>query len=398
MFRFSTPPPLSLYIHFPWCVRKCPYCDFNSHPAPASLDERGWIDALLADLAQEANAAGGRPLISLFLGGGTPSLFSPEAIARLLEGVAGCLPLATDAEITLEANPGTVEQGRFREYRAAGINRLSLGIQSFDDAMLRALGRIHDGREAAAAVAAAHAAGFEALNLDLMFALPGQRPEQALADLDQALALEPSHLSHYQLTIEPNTAFAHRPPPLPDDDTAFAMQTQAAERLVRAGFEPYEISAWARPGHRCRHNLNYWTFGDYLGIGAGAHGKFTDTAHGVIRRRAKPRHPRDYLGAVRTPGRAAGTTNMLTPAEARFEFFLNALRLREGFDTDLYAARTGLPWDERDPALVEAFARGWLEQKGRRVRPTEQGWRFLNDVQALFLPPASTERDRDYGR
>ncbi len=387
MFRFACPLPLSLYTHFPWCVRKCPYCDFNSHALRDDLDEDQWIDALLADLDRELPAVAGRRIDSVFLGGGTPSLFRPECIARLLTGIRTRLPVAEDCEITLEANPGTVEQGRFRAYREAGVNRLSLGIQSFDDSSLRALGRIHDGREARAAVVAAHGAGFPELNLDLMFALPGQSPAQMQADLDQAIALAPSHLSFYQLTIEPNTAFAHQPPPLPDEDSAFMMQERAGERLQAAGFEAYEISAWSRPGHRCRHNLNYWKFGDYLGIGAGAHGKITDPRDGCIRRRVKPRHPRDYLRAVfNGDGGPVGNTRTLTPVDARFEFFLNALRLTDGFDIATFEAHTGLPWPKADPAIATALAEGWLEQSGDWLRPTEWGRLFLNDVQALFLP------------
>ncbi len=392
MFRFATPPPLSLYVHFPWCVRKCPYCDFNSHALRENLDEEQWIDALLVDLDRELPAVAERQIVSIFFGGGTPSLFRPESVARLLTGIRARLPLVANCEITLEANPGTVEQGRFQAYRAAGINRLSLGIQSFDDDKLRALGRIHDGREARAAVVAAHGADFPELNLDLMFALPGQTPEQMQADLAQAIALSPSHLSFYQLTIEPNTAFAHQPPPLPDEDTAFVMQERAREQLQAAGFEAYEISAWSRPGHRCLHNLNYWKFGDYLGIGAGAHGKITDMQAGCIRRRVKPRHPRDYLRAVfNGESDPVGHTRTLTPADARFEFLLNALRLTDGFDIATFEAHTGLPWPEADPTIATALAEGWLEQSGDWLRPTERGRLFLNDVQVLFLP----ENDND---
>ena len=399
MFHFAAPPPLSLYVHFPWCVRKCPYCDFNSHTLKEDMDETAYVQGLLADLDRERPAVGERLAVSLFFGGGTPSLFSPDALHRLLEGIRTRLPLASDCEITLEANPGTVEQGRFRDYRALGINRLSLGIQSFDDARLRALGRIHDGREARQAVEAAHAAGFDALNLDLMFALPGQHLAGMLADLEQALACAPSHLSLYQLTIEPNTAFAHAPPALPDDDTAWAMQEAASEKLTGAGFEQYEISAWARPGHRCRHNRQYWTFGDYLGIGAGAHGKITDAAAGRIERHRKPRHPRDYLRAAHGPDTAPlGVRHRLSADDVRFEFFLNALRLTEGFDTALYPAHAGLPWPEADPALRRARQEGWLEQTGNHLRPTERGRRFLNDVQALFLPAEEEKREPHHGQ
>ena len=398
MFHFTAPPPLSLYVHFPWCVRKCPYCDFNSHTLKADMDEMAYVEALLADLERERPAVASRPLVSLFLGGGTPSLFSPQALHHLLEGIRARLALAADCEITLEANPGTAERGRFEEYRAIGINRLSLGIQSFDDRKLRALGRIHDGREAREAVEAAHAAGFASLNLDLMFALPGQSLREMQADLEQALACAPRHLSLYQLTIEPNTAFAHAPPALPDEDTAWAMQETAAGMLAAAGFRQYEISAWARPGHRCRHNRQYWTFGDYLGIGAGAHGKLTHAEAGRIERHRKPRHPRDYLCAARAPGCAPlGVRHRLSAKDVRFEFFLNVLRLTEGFDTALYPAHAGQPWPQADPGLRKALQEGWLEQTGDHLCPTERGLRFLNDVQALFLPVEEEKREPHHG-
>ena len=399
MFRFTAPPPLSLYVHFPWCVRKCPYCDFNSHTRRADMDESGYVDALLADLDRERPAIGQRPIVSIFFGGGTPSLFSPDALNRLLEGLRSHLTLAPDVEITLEANPGTTERGRFAEYRAIGINRLSLGIQSFDDEKLRALSRIHNAREARQAAEAARAAGFASLNLDLMFALPGQTVPAMLADLEQAIACDPQHLSLYQLTIEPNTAFAHHPPVLPDDDTAWAMQEAAGEKLAAADFGQYEISAWARPGHRCRHNRQYWTYGDYLGLGAGAHGKLSDATAGRVERHRKPRHPRDYLRAAHAKATPPfGERQRLSPGDVRFEFFLNVLRLTDGFDPALYPAHAGLPWPAQDPALRTALAEGWLEQTGNRLRPTERGLRFLNDVQALFLPDENEKREPHHGQ
>ncbi|HHI76505.1 MAG TPA: radical SAM family heme chaperone HemW, partial [Gammaproteobacteria bacterium] len=293
--------PLGLYIHIPWCVRKCPYCDFNSHRAPQALPEADYVDALLRDLAVQAERVAGRTLETVFIGGGTPSLFSGRAIGELLAGAARLLPLAPDAEITLEANPGTAEAGRFADYRAAGVNRLSIGVQSLDDASLRALGRIHDQTQALAAVDMARRAGFDNLNLDLMYGLPRQTPEAALADLEALIGLGPEHLSWYQLTLEPNTLFHHDPPPLPDDDALGEMMDAGLARLSAAGFVQYEISAHARPGRQARHNLNYWRFGDYLGIGAGAHAKLTG-ADGTVRRYARPRHPRDYLADPVAPG------------------------------------------------------------------------------------------------
>jgi oxygen-independent coproporphyrinogen-3 oxidase len=376
VFRFQSLPPLSLYIHIPWCVRKCPYCDFNSHAIRDGLPEAAYADALLRDLESQLPRVWGRRLETVFIGGGTPSLFAPETMDRLLSGLRARLPLRPDAEITLEANPGTVEQGRFRELRAAGINRLSIGIQSFDDGLLRGIGRIHDGREARAAAEAAHAAGFDNLNLDLMFALPGQGLEQALADLDTAMALEPTHLSWYQLTIEPNTAFHQQPPPLPDDEQIHAMQEAGQAILAAHGFTTYEVSAHARAGRRCRHNLNYWRFGDYLGIGAGAHGKIS--LPDAILRTRKPRHPRDYL---QTPGQT--DERPLGPGDASLEFMMNALRLVDGFETDLFHRHTGLDTLPEE-ALSRARELELLERDGSRIRPTELGRRFLNDLLGLF--------------
>ena len=385
MFHFSALPPLSLYVHLPWCVRKCPYCDFNSHEIKNTIPEWAYVDALIADLEQELPAIWGRPVETVFIGGGTPSLFSPEAIDRLLSQFRALLALPAAAEITLEANPGAVETGRFAEFRAAGVNRLSIGIQSFDDGMLAKLGRIHDARQAVIAAETAHAAGFAELNLDLMYGLPGQTVEQALADLERALALRITHLSHYQLTIEPNTRFAHTPPTLPDDDAIWEMQQTCQTRLAADGFENYEVSAYARSGHRCRHNLNYWRFGDYLGIGAGAHAKISSAQTQRIVRGAKLRHPREYLAAANGAKRIADE-RVLSRQEAGFEFMLNALRLSDGFEVPLFARHTGLPLSTVETPLQEAEARGLIERDMHIIRPTALGRRFLNDLTALFLP------------
>lgn len=384
----STALPLALYIHMPWCVRKCPYCDFNSHGLKGMPDYPGYIDALLADLEADLADFGldrqPRPVTSLFFGGGTPSLFAPELIARLLEGVRQRLPLADDAEITLETNPGTVEHGRFAGYRQAGINRISFGIQSFDDAKLVRLGRIHSADEARAAFVEARAAGFDNINLDLMYALPDQDLAGALADVEAAIALGPEHVSHYQLTLEPNTAFAAAPPPLPDDDAAWAMQEACQQRLADAGYRQYEVSAYAREGRRCRHNLNYWSFGDYLGIGAGAHGKLSDPAAGWLRRRSKQRLPRAYLAAAGGPARLG--TDVDIPADDRvFEYMLNSLRLIDGTPLQQFPQRTGLALEHIATALAEARARGWLETAPDRLQTTVLGQRFLNDVITHFM-------------
>lgn len=383
MFQFIALPPLSLYAHFPWCVRKCPYCDFNSHERRAEIPEAAYIDALLADLESDLPRVWGRPLRSIFLGGGTPSLFSPEAIDAFLAGVRARLSLAPDAEITLEANPGTVETERFRGYRAAGVNRLSIGIQSFNPAHLQILGRIHGRDEALHAGQAALDAGFDNFNLDLMFGLPQQAPEQALADVRTAIALHPTHLSLYQLTLEPNTLFHAQPPSLPDEDVIAAMQDSLQAELAAAGLEQYEISAYARPGQRCRHNLNYWQFGDYLGIGAGAHAKITDATG--ITRLWKLKHPQDYLKKSGTAA-AIGDERRLSVPDVPFEFMLNALRLVSGFEIELFTTRTGLPLSSLEGALAHAKARRLIEAHGDAIRPTALGLRFLNDLTALFLP------------
>ncbi len=382
-------PPLSLYVHMPWCVKKCPYCDFNSHglrsePPPYA----DYIDHLLADLdadrADFAAALEGRAVISVFFGGGTPSLFAPELIARLLDGVRERLPLADDAEVTLETNPGTVEHGRFDGYLAAGVNRISFGVQSFDDDKLKRLGRIHSAGEAEAAVKSAQDAGYANINLDLMYALPKQELDGALADVERAIALGPTHISHYQLTLEPNTVFAANPPPLPDDDHAWAMQEACETRLAEAGYGQYEISAYAQPGRRCAHTLNYWRFGDYLGIGAGAHGKLSDAGSNQIHRRWKTRGPRAYMGEPGGAGRIGGD-HVVAPAELPFEYMLNALRLIDGVPMADFPARTGLVPETIAAALAAARDRGWLHGDAQRLQTTALGQRFLNDVIASFL-------------
>ena len=382
-------PPLSLYVHMPWCVKKCPYCDFNSHGLrnePPPYDT--YVDVLLADLDADLRDFGaavhGRGVHSIFFGGGTPSLFAPELIDRFLEGVRARLPLATDAEITLETNPGTVEHGRFDGYLSAGVNRLSFGIQSFDDAKLRRLGRIHSASEAEAAVKSAQDAGYANINLDLMYALPEQTQEGALDDVARAIALQPTHISHYQLTLEPNTAFAANPPPLPDDDHAWAMQETCEQQLGAAGYRQYEVSAYAQPDRRCAHNLNYWRFGDYLGIGAGAHGKITDVAAGQVIRRWKTRHPKAYLGAPGSADRIGGN-GPVAAEELPFEYMLNALRLIDGVPMADFAERTGLAAERIANALAHARERGWLAENPDRLHTTALGQGFLNDVISGFL-------------
>ncbi len=377
--------PLALYIHIPWCVRKCPYCDFNSHEVRGSVPESAYVDALLADLEQDLSRAGERRIESVFVGGGTPSLFSAEALDRLLSGLRARLLSRPDAEITLEANPGAVERGKFAEFREAGINRLSIGVQSFDDEHLHRLGRIHDRRAAFAAAEAAHAAGLDNFNLDLMFGLPGQTVARALADVANAVVLQPAHLSYYQLTIEPNTAFHQAPPTLPDDETTDLMQRRAQAELARHGYERYEVSAYAHANRRCRHNLNYWEFGDYLGIGAGAHGKLTDLAVGSIHRRWKLKHPRDYLASAGTPASIGGDA-AIGEADRPVEFLMNALRLVEGVPAALFPERTGLPLTALEPGLSRARERGLMVVDVDRLRPTELGLRFLNDLLQEFMP------------
>jgi putative oxygen-independent coproporphyrinogen III oxidase len=376
-------PPLALYVHLPWCLKKCPYCDFNSHEAvPAALPEARYLDALVADLDAALPQVWGRRVSSVFIGGGTPSLFSPAGIDRLLADIRARLPLEPGCEITLEANPGTFERERFRAYRAAGVTRLSIGVQSFDDTMLERIGRVHDSRQARAAVAEACEA-FETLNLDLMYALPGQSLAQLAADLETALAFAPPHLSIYHLTIEPNTAFANAPPSaLPDDDTASEMLDLIARRTQAAGLARYEVSAFARPGHRCAHNLNYWQFGDYLGIGAGAHGKLSLPDR--IVRQVRWREPAMYM-ANALAGRAVSNEQCVTAQQLPFEYMLNALRLADGFELARFAERTGQSIAVIDEALQRAQARGLIERDALQVRPTARGFDFLSDLQTLFL-------------
>jgi putative oxygen-independent coproporphyrinogen III oxidase len=375
-------PPLALYVHIPWCVRKCPYCDFNSHERAGALPEDAYVDALIADLEGLLPSVWGRRVSSVFIGGGTPSLFSVGAIDRLLSAVRARLVLEPDAEVTLEANPGTAEAGRFRGYRDAGVNRLSIGVQSFDDAMLRRLGRIHDGNEARRAIEMAREA-FDNVNLDLMYGLPGQTPAMAQADIGEALRWQTAHLSAYQLTIEPNTAFFSQPPRLPAHDLCADMQRMIEDGLAAAGFEHYETSAFARPGVRCRHNLNYWQFGDYLGVGAGAHGKISFPNR--ITRHARIKQPREYLAVAR--GGASMTEDRTIDAkELPFDFMLNALRLIDGFPTEMYSARTGLPVLGVEAALADAEEKGLIERTATRIKPTERGRLFLNTLVGLFLP------------
>jgi oxygen-independent coproporphyrinogen-3 oxidase len=378
-------PPLSLYVHLPWCLKKCPYCDFNSHERRGELPEAAYLDALQADLEATLPLVWGRHIVSVFIGGGTPSLFTPAGIERLIGDIRARLPLEPGVEITLEANPGTFERDRFRAYRAAGVTRLSVGVQSFDDDALKAIGRVHDAAQARAAVEEARAA-FDTFNIDLMYALPGQTLEALGADLDTALSFQPPHLSVYHLTLEPNTLFAVQPPSLPDDDTASDMLDLICERTGRLGLQRYEVSAFAKPGHRCTHNLNYWQFGDYIGIGAGAHGKLS-FAHRVLRQ-VRWREPAAYLQQA-AAGRAMSNEHEVRRADLAFEFMLGALRLREGFEWAWFTERTGLPASSVRARLDEAAARGLIEfdAGGAVVRPTARGFDFLSDLQSMFLPP-----------
>ena len=431
MAQLST-PPLSVYVHFPWCVRKCPYCDFNSYTLHGELDERRYVDALARDLEAQAAEVAGREVVSLFFGGGTPSLFSPLGIARVIDSARRHLRLAADIEVTMEANPGAIERGRFAEYRAAGLTRVSLGAQSFDATRLEALGRIHSPDETRRAAAELHAAGLDNFNLDLMYALPGQDVEAAVRDVEVALAQEPAHISHYQLTIEQGTVFAAQPPALPEDDTAADMLTACAARLAEAGFAHYEVSAYARSGRQCRHNLNYWTFGDYLGVGAGAHGKLTfpqgsppgppterlarKSPAGTTERPATERPAREPPAGAREspagmgwpiapPGSASVirtqqlreprrylstspavvTRTEVVPEQLPFEFMLNALRLVEGFEVATFETRTGLDWETVAGEVDALVGRGLLLQEGTSVKPSAQGLQFLNDLLLSFM-------------
>ncbi|HWH86769.1 MAG TPA: radical SAM family heme chaperone HemW [Pseudomonas sp.] len=376
-----TLPPLALYIHIPWCVRKCPYCDFNSHTASPVLPEQEYVDALLADLDQDLHAVYGRELTSIFFGGGTPSLFSAEALGRLLKGVEQRIPFADDIEITLEANPGTFEQEKFVAYRKLGINRLSIGIQSFQQQKLEALGRIHNGDEAVRAAGMARQAGFDNFNLDLMHGLPDQSLDDALGDLRQAIALKPTHISWYQLTLEPNTVFWNQPPVLPEDDTLWDIQEAGQALLAEHGYAQYEVSAYAQAGRPARHNLNYWSFGDFIGIGAGAHGKLSHP-DGRIVRTWKTRLPKDYLNPAKSF--QAGEKS-LTNDEMPFEFLMNALRLTAGVESRLYSERTGLSLDTLAEGRREAEQSGLLQVEPSRLAATERGQLFLNDLLQQFL-------------
>jgi len=380
--RLEALPPLSLYVHMPWCVRKCPYCDFNSHEKKGDLPEGAYCAALVADLENALPWIWGRRVYSIFFGGGTPSLFAASSIDRLLSELRSRITIAADAEITLEANPGTFEAGKFRDFRACGINRLSIGIQSFNDAHLKSLGRIHSADEARQAISIAQA-NFENINLDLMYGLPSQTAEEATADIEEAIRWGTSHLSAYQLTLEPNTVFYSHPPPLPEHDAAASMQENAESLLAAAGFEHYETSAFARPGLRCRHNVNYWQFGDYLGLGAGAHGKISFPDR--VQRHARAKQPREYM-AMAPEGKSIVEHKTVAASELPFEFMLNALRLVEGFPIALFRERTGMEITSLEAALAKGESLGLLERDWQRLRPTAKGQRFLNELLELFLP------------
>lgn len=379
-----TAPPLSLYVHMPWCVRKCPYCDFNSHAAPDRIPQEEYIAALLQDLDEDLPLVRDRELISIFFGGGTPSLFSPQSIDTFIAGVRARIACDDALEVTLETNPGTLERGRFAGYKAAGVNRVSLGAQTFSAEKLQRLGRIHDADDIHRAVAELADAGIDNFNLDLMYALPDQSLEEALADVRTAISLGPTHISHYQLTLEPGTVFYHRPPPLPEDDASWEMQMACQAMLASHGFMQYEVSAYARAAKFCRHNLNYWSYGDYIGIGAGAHGKLTDITRSQVIRTVRHKQPREFL---RHRGRERLSEHRVVAAdELPLEFMLNALRLNEGFEAETFETRTGLPLDVIRGKLEDARSREWMGVAGERWRVTETGRNFLNDVQSLFLP------------
>ncbi len=388
MIQFTTLPPLSLYIHFPWCVKKCPYCDFNSHEQKSDFDENQYIDCLLKDAEQALPAIWGRPIHSVFMGGGTPSLFSPEAMDRLLSQLRSLLAIRPEIEITMEANPGTFDFGnnkeKFHEFRAAGINRLSIGVQSFNNEHLLSLGRIHDYSQAITAIETAQQADFNSINLDLMYGLPNQSIKQALADIQTAVDLQPSHLSHYQLTIEPNTYFYSKPPTLPDDDSSWEMQNQCQAILAKHDYLHYEISAYSQSNYQCKHNLNYWKFGDYLGIGAGAHSKISNAQYQHINREWRVKNPRDYIDKVMS-GTHIGGTQVLTRSDIGLEFMMNALRLSDGFDIDVFNRHTGCQINLVDKALNEAEKNNWITRDINRIEPTEIGKRFLNDLMGLFV-------------
>ena len=376
-------PPLSLYIHIPWCIKKCPYCDFNSHAIKADTPEAAYIDALLSDLAIDIQRYTiTRPISSIFIGGGTPSLFSPESIDRLLRGIEQQITLKENIEITLEANPGTFESQKFAEFRALGINRLSIGVQSFNDKLLKKLGRVHSANEAVIAAEIAHKSGFDNFNLDLMFGLPDSNPNDSINDVTTAISLKPTHISFYQLTLEPNTYFHKFPPQLPNDELIFATQQQCQNLLAAQGFQHYEVSAYSQPGLQCRHNVNYWQFGDYLGIGAGAHGKITQALPDQITRTFKPKSPEQYLKDTHKNG----GTEFIALAELPLEFIMNHLRLKQGFSIDTYQARTGLAINTLEPALSSCLKEGLLIHHDNHYYCSEQGWNFMDNLLEKFIP------------
>ena len=386
MDKLTAVPPLSLYIHFPWCIQKCPYCDFNSHEIKTGIPEDKYIDALLKDLENDLPLVWGRKINTIFMGGGTPSLFSPEAMDKLLSGIRARIPISPNAEITIEANPGTVENEYIAGFKEAGINRISFGVQSFDDEILKKLGRIHNADSARQAVAKAKKAGFERINIDLMFALPTQTLEQAKFDLESAIALSPTHISYYQLTIEPNTAFHHSPPTLPNDDASWEISEQGKNILSEAGFNQYEVSAYATKKDECRHNTNYWLFGDYLGIGAGAHAKITDGSQQSITRYWKHKHPKEYLASVETS--AISGQQKLDNKELLFEFLMNGLRLNNGFEVEMFCNRTGLEADGLKKELSPMIDEGLIEwnHSTNMIKASEKGKTFLNTILERCLP------------
>lgn len=397
--HFTQLPPLSLYVHIPWCIRKCPYCDFNSHESRGEIPEMAYVDALLDDLANEMPLVWGRQISTVFIGGGTPSLFSAQALDKLLSGIRALTALAPNVEITMEANPGTFEQQRFKDYRALGINRLSIGIQSFNAEKLSVLGRVHSADEAKRACEIAHAAGFEQINLDMMFALPDQTQAQLLDDIQLAVAQQTTHLSFYELTLEPNTLFARFPPSLPDDDARAQMQDLVVQELSDAGFERYEVSAYAKrkSGNRNRsaHNMNYWQFGDYIGIGCGAHGKISSADAGNIVRRWKQKHPKTYLQATSADERLGQQTE-IPIQDTALEFMMNALRLREGFSIPLFELHTGVSLNNWQASLESAMERKLIEQKGLELRATDTGYNWLNEILQLFMPDEQPAADKRY--
>ncbi|MCK5697869.1 MAG: oxygen-independent coproporphyrinogen III oxidase-like protein [Gammaproteobacteria bacterium] len=400
MLNFTILPPLSLYIHYPWCVQKCPYCDFNSHTSSCHTSQQrdqNYIHTLISDLEHELPSVWGRTVQSIFIGGGTPSLIQPKHLQQLLSAIHARIKVSPMAEITMEANPGTVDQVKFSEFRDVGINRLSIGIQSFNDQLLKKIGRIHNAQQARQAIERAKQSGFDNINLDLMYALPNQTLDDALSDIQQAINFDTSHLSHYQLTLEPNTLFAHQPPKLPNDDLSYDMQIKCQQLLTQAGFEHYEVSAYAQKNQQCRHNLNYWQFGDYLGIGAGAHGKISDAFQQTITRRWKEKHPLSYMGEnIREEKQQQSSTNIenssmiggeqiLSEQDIGFEFMLNSSRLINGFDSPLFFSHTGLPLTQIKPELNKAVELGLIQWHQNHIKPTQRGLQYLNELQELFL-------------